>query len=103
MLCFAGIGTWRFGNRLEAFSDMERTLQTEFQMLLEGGLPEMWAQDPQLTRELQTFSVLYMMILFLLILNFLLAIIVEAYMKVREAVEIKQVDVHSALRPKCAQ
>jgi hypothetical protein len=32
----------------------------------------------------QAFVVLYLMVLFLLVLNFLLAIIVEAYMKVRQ-------------------
>jgi hypothetical protein len=83
MLCFAGIGTWRFGNTLEGFGSFERTLQTEFEMLF-GGFPEAWSNDPQLPRELQAFVVLYLMVLFLLVLNFLLAIIVEAYMKVRE-------------------
>jgi len=85
MLCFAGIGTWRFGNTLEEFGTFERTLQTEFEMLF-GGFSPNWASDPQLPRELQAFVVLYLMILFLLVLNFLLAIIVEAYMKVREGV-----------------
>ena len=35
----------------------------------------------------QAFTVLYLMVVYLLILNFLLAIIVEAYMKVRESNE----------------
>jgi hypothetical protein len=84
MLCFAGIGTWRFGNSLEAFGTYEKTLQTEFDILF-GNFPDNWASDPQLERELQVFIVLYLMVLFLLVLNFLLAIIVEAYMKVRQS------------------
>jgi len=83
MLCFAGIGTWRFGNTMEEFKSFEQTLQTEFQMLF-GEFIDNWANDPQLPRELQAFVVLYLMVNFLLVLNFLLAIIVEAYTKVRE-------------------
>jgi hypothetical protein len=83
MLCFAGIGTWRFGNTMEEFGSFEQALQTEFQMLF-GEFIDKWATDPQLPRELQAFVVLYLMVLFLLVLNFLLAIIVEAYMKVRQ-------------------
>ena len=41
----------------------------------------------------QAFVVLYLMVLFLLVLNFLLAIIVEAYMKVRQ----QQVSIRAAL------
>lgn len=33
MLCFAGLGTWPFGNSVEEFSSFERTLQIEFEML----------------------------------------------------------------------
>ena len=82
MLCFAGIGQWRFGNTREDFGDFETALRTEFQMLF-GEFPEGWGDDPALQRELQVFVVLYLLVLFLLVLNFLLAIIVEAYMKLR--------------------
>lgn len=33
MLCFAGIGTWRFGSEYEHYADFETTLQTEFELL----------------------------------------------------------------------
>ena len=89
MLCFAGIGNWRFGNSLEEFGSYDRALQTEFEMLF-GAIPKNWSNDPQLERDLQTFTVLYLMALFLLVLNFVLAIIVEAYMKVREASKRKK-------------
>jgi len=52
--------------------------------MLFGEFIDNWANDPQLPRELQAFVVLYLMVNFLLVLNFLLAIIVEAYTKVRE-------------------
>jgi hypothetical protein len=41
MLCFAGIGTWRFGDRLAQFGSFEVTLQTEFEMLF-GSFPDNW-------------------------------------------------------------
>ena len=50
-------------------------IQTEFEMLF-GNFPTTWANDPQLPRDLQAFIVLYLITLFLLVLNFLLAIIV---------------------------
>ena len=40
--------------------------------------------DPQVPMDMQAFVVLYLMVLSLLVLNFLLAIIVEAYMRIRE-------------------
>ncbi len=91
MLSFAGLGNWRFGDRLEQFETLESTLLLEWEMLF-GVLPADWGVDKQLERELQLWTVLYLMIVFLLILNFLLAIIVEAYMKVRESVEEHQTE-----------
>ena len=81
MLCFAGIGTWRFGSEYEQYADFETTLQTEFELLF-GEFQEGWTDS----REMALFTVLYLLVLFLLVLNFLLAIIVEAYMQVRRGV-----------------
>ena len=39
MVCFGAVGTWRFGNMLAEFGSFERTLQTEFEMLLSGSFP----------------------------------------------------------------
>jgi uncharacterized membrane protein YfbV (UPF0208 family) len=91
MLSFAGLGNWRFGDRLEPFENVESTLQLEWEMLF-GALPANWGVDKQLTRELQLWTVLYLMLVFLLILNFLLAIIVEAYMKVREGIDASETE-----------
>jgi len=92
MLSFAGLGTWRFGDRLAQFETFEKSLQIEWEMLIGASIPENWSGDKQLARELQVWTVLYLMIVFLLILNFLLAIIVEAYMKVREEAEGNEVE-----------
>ena len=71
---FAGIGTWRFGAEHEEFSSMERTLQTQFMMMLGEFLDDdRWI----LGYDMQLFVVLFLLIMFLLVLNFLLAIIVE--------------------------
>jgi hypothetical protein len=92
MSCFAGVATWRFGPYLEEFSSFKRTLQTEFIMLFGSieyvhwtspGHPKM----PRAELELQVFVSLYLMVTFLLVLNFVLAVIVEAYVKLREDLE----------------
>jgi hypothetical protein len=91
MLLFAGLGNWRFGDRLEQFETVESTLLLEWEMLF-GVLPTNWGYDKQLKEELQLWTVLYLMVVFLLILNFLLAIIVEAYMKVREGIDVHETE-----------
>ncbi len=48
-----------------------------------GAVGENWADNT----DLQAFTILYLMVMFLLVLNFVLAIIVEAYMGVRKANE----------------
>lgn len=78
MVSFAGIATWRFGNQYTDFGSFEKSMQTEFRLMF-GEFLLYWGES----RELQAFVVLYYMVMFLLILNFLLAVIVEAYLKVR--------------------
>ena len=70
--------TWQ----LEEFGTLERTLQTEFEMLF-GQFPDNWHSHAEFPMDLRAFVVLYLMVLFLLVLNFLLAIIVDAYMRMR--------------------
>jgi uncharacterized protein YpmS len=60
--------------------------------MLFGALPANWGVDKQLTRELQLWTVLYLMLVSLLILNFFLAIIVEAYMKVRDCIDASETE-----------
>jgi len=80
--CFACIASWRFGNARADFVDIETTLRTQFLMLF-GNFQEDWTDS----YDMIVYTVLFMAILFLLIINFVLAIIVEAYMKVRESIE----------------
>jgi hypothetical protein len=82
MGCFAGIGTWRFGGYRPEFATWEVTMQTQFLWMI-GAVGENWADNT----DLQAFTVLFLMVMFLLVLNFVLAIIVEAYMGVRKANE----------------
>jgi len=95
---FAGIATWRFGSEREDFSDFERSMQTQFEMTF-GEFPDDWSS----TRDLQVYTVFYFMLVFLLVQNFLLAVVVEAYMAVRkdnEDLETEQeflVDIWSSL------
>jgi len=79
MAAFACIGTWRFGEEFVHFSDISQSFMTEFSMLF-GDFPDDWKRSP----EMRIYVVVYFLILFLLVQNFLLAIIVEAYTKVRE-------------------
>ena len=53
-------------------------MRTEFSMFF-GNFPDDWDDDP----EMIWFTVSYLLILFLLVQNFLLAIVVESYMQVR--------------------
>jgi len=79
MFCFAAIATWRFGDQHVQFADFSTSLQTQFEMLI-GDFPDAWTD----TMDLIVYTVLFMMVMFVLVLNFILAIVVEAYMSVRE-------------------
>ena len=70
MLCFAMIGTWRFGSEYDIYGSFETSLQTEFELLF-GEFQEGWTDN----RDMAAFNVIYLMAIFLLVLNFLLAII----------------------------
>jgi hypothetical protein len=74
---FAGIGNWRFGDSRQDFSSFSRAMATEFMMMF-GEFPDGWDSR----WDLQVFITLYFFVIFVFVLNFLLAIIVEAYMQV---------------------
>jgi len=77
-LCyFASYATWRFGSFIDELSNFSLACQALFHMML-GELPDFWNSN----MEMMWFSVAYIAIMFLLVLNFILAIIVESYMKV---------------------
>jgi len=86
-ICFAVIGTWRFGTYRADFVTLKQTMQTQFLMLF-GGFQDNWAE----TIEMIVYTVTYMLVQFILILNFILAIIVEAYMQVRKNIEDNEVE-----------
>ena len=86
MTSFAGIATWRFGTIREDFASLEESLITNFMMMF-GNFPDDWngvAFKTPLTGELMVYVILYFIVVFLLMQNFLLAIVVEAYMAVAE-------------------
>mmetsp|Transcript_29016 Transcript_29016/g.69721 ORF Transcript_29016/g.69721 Transcript_29016/m.69721 type:complete len:338 (+) Transcript_29016:1-1014(+) len=86
---FAGIGTWRFGSELEMFGTWEMSMQTLFMLTL-GHFDDIgfWGTRS----DMAAFFVLYVVVMFLLVLNFLLAIIVEAYMQVRTLNEENEIE-----------
>jgi len=85
MCSFSGIGTWRFGAEREEFASFLTTMQTLFMMMLGEFLPD-WTER----YDLQAFVVLFLLIMFLLVLNFLLAIIVEVSAFTPELVRFRQ-------------
>eukprot|EP00282_Hemiselmis_andersenii_P039355 CAMPEP_0169429860 /NCGR_PEP_ID=MMETSP1042-20121227/2089_1 /TAXON_ID=464988 /ORGANISM="Hemiselmis andersenii, Strain CCMP1180" /LENGTH=1492 /DNA_ID=CAMNT_0009540133 /DNA_START=27 /DNA_END=4505 /DNA_ORIENTATION=+ len=85
--CFAGIGTWAFGATREDFGDFDKTMQTQFLMMF-GNFPEDWTESQQM----MVYTTLYLIFIFILLQNFLLAIIVESYMGIREQISESQVE-----------
>ena len=76
---FAAVGTWRFGSVQHQFGTLSIALQTELKMMIEGSFFEGW----DLNMELQIFTILFLITVNILILNFLLAVVVNAYMDIR--------------------
>mmetsp|Transcript_27352 Transcript_27352/g.42741 ORF Transcript_27352/g.42741 Transcript_27352/m.42741 type:complete len:517 (-) Transcript_27352:332-1882(-) len=92
MGCFAGIASWRFGSERHEFMTFGASMNMQFMMMF-GEFPNNW----DMNYEMQFYTFAYFIILFLLVQNFLLAIIVEAYMQVRtdnETMETEQEFVH---------
>eukprot|EP00293_Proteomonas_sulcata_P012517 CAMPEP_0184304488 /NCGR_PEP_ID=MMETSP1049-20130417/13989_1 /TAXON_ID=77928 /ORGANISM="Proteomonas sulcata, Strain CCMP704" /LENGTH=503 /DNA_ID=CAMNT_0026616303 /DNA_START=36 /DNA_END=1547 /DNA_ORIENTATION=+ len=78
---FSQVSFWSFNSRAQ-FGDQSTAMVTQFDILL-GSLPENFQDDWLLIIYVAMTNV----IMFFLMLNFLLAIVVEAYMKVREQIE----------------
>jgi len=85
-IAFCAIGFAFFGELYEDFRSVGITSSTMGEMML-GNLPEAWEE----LATMQLYVVFFLVICFFLLQNFLLAIIVEAYMGVRK--EILQLDV----------
>ena len=80
---FAYVGTWMFGDQEVEFASFSQALWTQFGVLVGGG----WRHDIGSNSRLTAFMVLSTVTQYLLMLNFLLAIIVEGYMQVRREIE----------------
>jgi hypothetical protein len=83
---FGILGTVIFGSRYESFSNIKETLFTTQLDMMIGGLeyvPEGFSQDPLLV----IYIGLFFMVLFFFMLNFLLSIVVEAYLGVKKQIE----------------
>lgn len=78
-LFFSGIGVWMFGESREDFANLSQALQTILEMMF-GDFPEHWQESYQL----RIFSIMYMLVVYLIVVNFVLAIIVDSYFKVRD-------------------
>ena len=72
MSAFAAIGSWKFGAVRPEFTTFLSAMRTEFSMLF-GNFPDNWDEN----EDLIIFTICYLLILFLLVQNFLLAIIVS--------------------------
>ena len=77
----------QFGGSRPEFQSTVHALESQFDMML-GGLPEDFTDNLLFA----CYVVCFNLIVFFLLLNFLLAIIVEAYLKVKEALEEQQTE-----------
>jgi len=84
MSSFAGIGLWRFGSSIAEFSTFSEAMAAELSLLFAPDLLEGWQDQFELT----VFSIFLLFAMVLVVLNFLLAIIVESYMQVRKEIEV---------------
>ena len=73
-LLFALLGTWILGASRADFADFQTSCATQLDMML-GGLPEDWSEETNVL----VFVTIHFVVFFFFLLNFLLAIIVEAY------------------------
>jgi len=73
-LLFALLGTWILGASREDFADFRTSCATQLDMTL-GGVPDGWSEETNVL----IFVTLHFVVFFFFLLNFLLAIIVEAY------------------------
>jgi hypothetical protein len=88
---FGILSTVIFGSRYESFNNMKETLFTTQLDMMIGGLeyvPEGFSQDPLLV----IYIGLFFMVLFFFMLNFLLSIVVEAYLGVKKQIEDQETE-----------
>ena len=91
MCFFSGMGVWLFGEYRDDFQTFNMAMQTLFTMML-GGFRERWDENTDMI----LFTIVYMLVMYLVVLSFLLAIVVEAYMKVDGAHVSASPSLHTA-------
>lgn len=84
---FASTGTWAFGSEREEFATLQDGMTTQF-MMLSGEFPEGFDKEPKMI----AYVVLSFVVQFLVMLNFMLAIVVDSYAKVKEDIEMQTTD-----------
>merc|ERR1712032_188696 len=73
---FAAIGCWFFGHELPLMSSIGAAMQTQYYMMLTGEMPDGWE-----TNELfEFYCYAFKAVLFFILMNILLAILVDGYM-----------------------
>lgn len=85
-VCFALLATWTFGAAREEFGTIESSLLAQLDLML-GGLPDGWAEE---SWQMILYVICNLIVIFFLLLNFLLSIIVDAYMVYKEKVKEDQ-------------
>jgi len=80
---FAIIGVWRYGDQRAEFENVYTAIATELRIMFASDPPENW----EVNGEFMLFIFLYLFFMFILVLNFILAIIVESYVQVRKDIE----------------
>ena len=88
MCSFAAIGEWRFGIQRNDFTTFGAALSSVVRLFFSPDPFDEWHTEPNLL--MYTLLLLFMMSL--LVLNFVLAIIVESYMQVRSEIEKNQIE-----------
>ena len=87
-VALAALGTWSFGDELNEYNSLGATFMTQWSNMISGTVPEGYGDNWRLG----LYGFIFVIIAFLLLLNFLLAIIVEAYIKVKEAIERQETE-----------
>ena len=86
-LTFAFTGMWTFSNERSEFATLQAGMTTQFAML-NGEFPEGFEEDNRMI----AYAVITFVVQFLLMLNFLLAIVVDSYAAVKEDIKEQETD-----------
>jgi len=86
-LTFAYTGMWTFSNERSEFATLQAGMTTQFAML-NGEFPEGFEEDNRMI----AYAVVTFAVQFLLMLNFLLAIVVDSYAAVKEDIKEQETD-----------